>query len=376
MREMTMKAMRNQRGAAMPFVALTTVAILGMTALAVDAGMLFTARGEAQRAADAAALAGAGALIMAPQNSTRAHTAATNYGEQNLVRDELVQMEAEDITIDLAQGRVTAVVRREASRGNAVTTWFARVLGTTEVDVDARAVAEVQDAGRARCVKPFAIPDRFDDVDGDGVFDPEDSYDPHVHGYGSDWRNSGSPGSDGLGYHNDIGRAVALKEGGAGNHQPSWYYPWDMPLGGGPTTGADRYRWNIANCNPNIISIGEEYMVETGNMQGPTRHGTEDAMALDGNALWDAFNNEVSGSGEGNNWEASKRIVTIPVFDPSRTFDPGNQPIEFSNFIAVFVQSITGNGNGQRVNGFILPAKGLGGGSGTGPGIKVVRLIE
>ncbi len=372
-----MDAMRNQRGAAMPFVALTTVAILGMTALAVDAGMLFTARGEAQRAADAAALAGAGSLISAPANATRAHATAKQYGEQNLVRDELVQMTDEDITIDLAQGRVTAVVRREASRGNAVATWFASVFGTTEVDVDARAVAEVQNAGRARCVKPFAVPDRFNDVNGNGQFDPEDSYEPHVHGYGSDWRNSGSPGSDGLGYYNDIGRAVSLKEGGAGAHQPSWYYPWEMPQGGGPETGAARYRWNIGNCNPNIISIGEEYQVETGNMQGPTRQGTEDAMALDGNALWDAYNHEVSGSGEGNNWEASDRIVIIPVFDPSREFNPGTQPIKFSNFIAVFIQSVTGNGNNQRVNGFILPAVGLGGGGGgTGPGIKVVRLIE
>jgi Flp pilus assembly protein TadG len=368
--------LRNQRGAAMPFVALVTVALLGMTALAVDSGMLFTARGEAQRAADAAALAGAGSLISAPANASRAHATAKTYGEQNLVRDELVQMTDEDITIDLAQGRVTAVVRREASRGNAVTTWFARVFGTTEVDVDARAVAEVQNAGRARCVKPFAVPDRFNDVNGNGEFDPEDSYEPHTHGYGSDWRNSGSPGSDGLGYHNDIGRAVSLKEGGAGNHQPSWYYPWEMPQGGGSETGAARYRWNIANCNPNIIAIGEEYQVETGNMQGPTRQGTEDAMALDGNALWDAYNHEVSGSGEGNNWEASDRIVIIPVFDPSRQFNPGTQPVEFTNFIAVFIQSVTGSGNNQRVNGFILPAVGLGGGGGTGPGIKVVRLIE
>lgn len=372
------RTFRNERGSVMPFVALVTVALLGMTALAVDSGMLFTARGEAQRAADAAALAGAGVLITQPQNATRAHTVATNYGEQNIVREELVQMEDEDVTIDLAQGRVTAVVRREASRGNAVATWFARVFGTTEVDVDARAVAEVQDAGSARCVMPFAIPDRFNDVDGDGEFDPEDSYDPYVHGYGTDWRNQGSQGDDGLGYSNDIGRAVALKEGGPGMHQPSWYYAWEIPQAdGSPETGASRYRWNIANCNPTIISIGDEYQVETGNMQGPTRQGSSDRIDLDGGAYWDGYSNEVGGSGHGNNWDASDRIVIVPVFDPSREFNPGSQPIKFSNFIAVFVQSVTGNGGSQRVNGFILPARGLGGGNGgTGPGIKVVRLVE
>lgn len=373
-----MKALRNQRGAAMPIVALVTVALLGMTALAVDSGMLFTARGEAQRAADAAALAGAGVLITQPQNATKAHAVATSYGEQNLVRDELVQMEEEDITVDLAQGRVTAVVRRDASRGNAVTTWFARVFGTTEVDVDARAVAEVQDAGSARCVMPFAVPDRFNDVDGDGEFDPEDSYDPYVHGYGTDWRNQGSQGDDGLGYHNDIGRAVALKEGGPGMHQPSWYYAWEIPQAdGSPATGASRFRWNIANCNPTIISIGDEYQIETGNMEGPAKQGSNDRMNLDGGAYWDGYSNEVGGSSHGNNWDASDRIVIVPAFDPSREFNPGTQPVTFSNFIAVFIQSVTDNGNNQRVNGFILPARGLGGGNGgTGPGIKVVRLIE
>lgn len=373
----SMKVLRNQHGAAMPFLAFTMVAILGMTALAVDTGMLFTARSEAQRAADAAALAGAGALITQPQNAARAHAVATTYGEQNLVREELVQMEPEDIAVDLAQGRVTAVVRREASRGNAVATWFAQVFGTTEINVNARAVAEVQDAGQARCVKPFAIPDRFDDVDGDGVFDPEDNYDPHVHGYGSDWRNAGNPGYDALGYTNDIGRAVSIKQGGPTYHQPSWYYAWDMPtVEGGPTTGAFRYRWNIGNCNPNIITLGEEYMVENGNMQGPTRQGTEDLMALDGGAYWDGFANHVGGSNHGNDWEGSARIIVIPVFDPSREFEPGKKPIKFTNFVGVFVQSVTGNGNNQHINGFILPASGLASSGATGPGAKAIRLIE
>jgi hypothetical protein len=183
---------------------------------------------------------------------------------------------------------------------------------------------------------------------------------------------------DGLGYTNDIGRAVALKEGGPGMHQPSWYYAWQIPqIDGAPATGAERYQWNIGNCNPTIISIGDEYMIETGNMQGPTKLGSNDLIDQDGGAYWDGYGDEVGGSRHGNNWDASERIGIIPVFDPSREFNPGSQPVKFSNFIAIFVQSVTGGGNNQRVNGFILPARGLGGGNGgTGPGIKVVRLIE
>ncbi|MGH2394838.1 MAG: pilus assembly protein TadG-related protein, partial [Candidatus Limnocylindria bacterium] len=53
----------DERGSTIVFVSLAMAALLSIVALAVDVGMLYTARGEAQRAADAAALAGAGWLI-------------------------------------------------------------------------------------------------------------------------------------------------------------------------------------------------------------------------------------------------------------------------------------------------------------------------
>ena len=53
---------RNRRGAALALVAVSLVVILGMGALAVDMGMLIKQHNDAQRAADAAALAGASAF--------------------------------------------------------------------------------------------------------------------------------------------------------------------------------------------------------------------------------------------------------------------------------------------------------------------------
>jgi uncharacterized membrane protein len=53
---------RNRHGAALAIVAISLVVILGMGALAVDMGMLIKQRDDAQRAADAAALAGASAF--------------------------------------------------------------------------------------------------------------------------------------------------------------------------------------------------------------------------------------------------------------------------------------------------------------------------
>lgn len=371
--------LNDERGSSAILVAITMTALLSAVALAVDVGMLLNSRSEAQRAADSAALAGAGSLIFDDDDEVRARNTAIQYGGLNTVRKTAVTVLPEDVDVDLALARVTARVRRTEDRGSAVATWFANVFGVSEVDIAATATAQVQPAGRATCVKPFAIPDQFLDIDGDGEFDEGiDQYDPNIHGYGSDYRNSGNPGDDGLGYVNDFGRQVDLKQGGPVNFQPSWYYPWDVPdADGAPSTGGARFRWNIANCNTAVISIGEEYWIEGGNMEGPTRHGVNDLIDLDSGAYWDTFSNAVEGSAWSPNWEGSPRIGIIPVFNPSREFDPGKNPIEFTNFLAVFFEDIQGGGQNQQVIARIMFASGIGGGNGgTGPGIRFVQLVE
>lgn len=369
----------NERGTSVILVAITMTALLSVVALAVDVGMLLNSRSEAQRAADSAALAGAGSLIVAPDDEPRARNTAIQYGSLNTVRKTAVTVLPEDVDVDLAQGRVTARVRRTGDRGSAVATWFANVFGVSEVDIAATATAQVQPAGRATCVKPFAIPDQFLDIDGDGEFDKGvDQYDPNVHGYGGDWRNPGHSGDDGQGYVNDFGRPVDLKQGGPTFFQPGWYYPWNVPnVEDAPDVGAEEYRWNIKNCNPSIISIGEQYQIETGDMDGPTRLGVTDLLGKDSGAYWDDFTNSVEGSAWAPNWEGGPRVGIIPVFDPSRDFNPGKKPVEFTNFIAVFFEDVVGGGYNQQVIARIMFASGIGGGSGgTGPGLKFVQLVE
>src|ERR1700730_7271139 len=50
---------KNERGVTIVLVAFSLLALLGLAALAIDIATLYAAHGEAQRAADAAALAGA-----------------------------------------------------------------------------------------------------------------------------------------------------------------------------------------------------------------------------------------------------------------------------------------------------------------------------
>jgi hypothetical protein len=375
--------MRDDRGSVMVVVALAMTAILSMVALVVDVGMLFTARGEAQRVADAAALAGAGSFLEDPDNPDRARDIAIQYGALNTVRAEGVEILDDDVTADMDLMRVSVVVRRTADRGSAVATWFARVFGVDEVDVAARATAEAAPAGAAICLKPFAIPDGWDDDDNDKVYDNGEYYDPTETGYGSDWRN-GVPDNNGIDpngttYDNDWGRPIKLKEGTPQKAiVPSWYFPWDIPqANGAPPSGANRYRWNIANCNTNPVYLGEEYMVENGNMKGPTRQGISDLLARDPNAHWDANADSVVGSAF-QPWKASPRVGIIPLFDPTRDVRPGKKPIVFNNFTAFWIEEM----QGDDVLGRFMYAAGIAGGNGGGGGaqeglqVKYVHLVE
>lgn len=380
------QAVRDDRGSVVVVVALAMTALLSMLALAVDIGMLFSARGEAQRVADAAALAGAGAFLECYDCSYTPDVAtdhAIEYGALNTVRELGVEILEEDVTVDMTTHRVTVVVRRTADRGSAVGTWFARVFGVEEVDVAAIATAEASPAGAAVCLKPFTLPDAWDDEDDDLAYDPGEHYDQTETGYGSDWRN-GEPSHNGIDpggttYEDDFGRPLLVKEGDAdGTLVSSWYFPWDVPqVAGQPVVGADRYRWNIANCNTSIVQLGQAYNFENGGMQGPTKQGIEGLLAKDSEAEWDVNADSIVGSAF-RPWKASPRIVKIPLFDPTQELRPGKKPIVFNNFTDFFIEGM----QGKDVIGRFLYASGLGvGTTGTGgaqeaPLLKYVHLVE
>lgn len=376
----------DDRGSVMVVVALAMTAVLSMVALAVDLGMLFASRGEAQRVADSAALAGAGAFLDCWDCSYTADVAenyAIDYGARNTVRDQGVEILPEDVTVDLTNRRVTVVVRRTADRGSAVATWFARVFGVDEVDVAARATAQASAAGAALCLKPFTLPDGWDDKNGNGQYDPGEFYDQEKTGYGSDWRDN-VPSNNGIDpngtkYTDDFGRPLLIKEGSAQETAvASWFYPWDVPqIDGQPHVGADRYRWNIEFCNTSIVNLGDEYPFETGAMQGPTKQGIEALIAKDKDARWDVNADSVIGSLY-QPWKASPRVVKIPLFDPTQKLQPGKKPIVFNNFTDFFIVGM----KGKDVIGRFLTASGIGvgstgtGGAKEGSSLKYVHLVE
>ncbi len=127
-------------------------ALIGIGALAVDLGIVWTAQSQLQTAADAAALAGVKELALGGEE--QAKQKAEGCAAYNTALGEPVALEPGDIALghwliaeseldlDSVQPNAMQVTaRRAAERNSSVTTWFAQAFGVNELDVGAQATA-------------------------------------------------------------------------------------------------------------------------------------------------------------------------------------------------------------------------------------------
>ena len=374
-----------QRGSVLIVVASAMLALTSVVALAIDVGLMTTARTEAQRAADAAALAGAGAFVGSPGNEELARVLATKFAAENRVRRQPVTVLEDDVIIDRDALTVTVYVYRNRERGDAIPTFFARVFGINEVEIAAMATAEAAPAGGINCLLPVAIPDRWYEKPNVPGNDPND-YNPEDGDIYIPWVESGSDPAvynEGFtGYaEKDLGMPIALKSNTPdGGLNPSWYYPWRPP----GQSGADDFRTNVNSCvDPSILFyVGIDVETEPGNMSGPTMQGFKDLIDLDPTARWNStlkcvVDDGYQATADGSPCRHSPRIRPVPMFDPTEAPDPGAKPFKFTNFAGIFVEKI----EGKTVYGRWLGYTGFKPASPdedhtAGPLFKVLRLIE
>ncbi len=205
---------RNERGSTIALMAVCLFAMLAMGALAIDLAVIRDARGEAQRTADAIALAGASAFrdIPIPANAVGdAQKRALTYARRNQIGQDTVDIRPavwtgnEDVTVPGAiivdqiynstipvrtittnevtlniishpdSQKVRAWVHRSGVR-----TFFAGMLARPYGHVTAMATAWASNAGpKVPCLKPFVIPDMWwesnkttQDVNGNNYMEP------------------------------------------------------------------------------------------------------------------------------------------------------------------------------------------------------------
>ena len=194
----------NQQGVIITLVAVFMLFVIGaMAALSIDVVTLYTARSEAQLAADAAALAGArvlansgmtsdptGGLILGAE--TLASAVALQVGQQsqvggrNLVAGEVVVVGFSGTPTNPCPAgnpaQTNPCITVQVQRTD-LPTFFARIWGTTKVTVTASATAEAYNPSGANalggpmppvapiCVKPWLLPNMDPSPGGTTIFD-------------------------------------------------------------------------------------------------------------------------------------------------------------------------------------------------------------
>jgi Flp pilus assembly protein TadG len=173
---------KNERGVTIVLVAFSLLALLGMAALAIDVSTLYMAHGEAQRAADAAALAGAKMFANSGYTTASATVPAADVCQTSATpgADAAANRQAEAVAAQNTVGGQPAAVQSitclfagaPANPQIAVTvqrtglpTFFGRIWGGTANSVSATAVAEAYNPSgstapiQVQGVKPWLIPD-------------------------------------------------------------------------------------------------------------------------------------------------------------------------------------------------------------------------
>jgi len=372
---------RQARGITIAMLALFIVVLFIVAALAIDIGVLYTARTSAQHAADAAALAGAYTFVQNPTASAAtiqaaATTAATNAAAQNSILGDPVSIAPSDVVVDTTNRRVTVTVSRLA--GSGITTFFAKVIGINTVGVQTVARAEVATGGGvlqgsgSMCLKPIYMPNTALSANppatacnkGETIFD-----------------SSGKLTTFALA---SLGQTVTVRPlGGGSSIVPSQWGSLDFG------SGASTYKCSIENCvnecgiSPSQVSCGTPFTVETGNMDGPTSQGFQTLIGSPADQ-WQGIGEYVSG---GVVQDTSRSLVPVVVWNNcTQTISSGKagQTVNAIGFASVF---ITGVGSGAVNGRFVYAAPcstaggsggggGGGSGGGTGPQGVAVRLVQ
>jgi hypothetical protein len=282
------------------------------------------------------------------------------------------------------------VFRNQRAGGSPLPSIFGTLVGVVNQGVRATATAEVVYGSATNCVKPFAIPDKWVEVQ-TPEWDPDDRFERYVQNGNNagallanpDIYNPPVTGDNGSGFDvtADYGLQLTIKDG---NPQqaiaPGWYYPVIINPDEGP--GGNNYRNNIATCDPTVIEPGDVLTMEPGNMIGPTRQGVSDLIALDPDASWDELPDAPGNYGvvggcmsAQNPCGLSPRVVAVPVFDPDiwdRGPSQGRSTVTVTRVIGMFIERMQGN----DVIGRLMPYPSAPyGGTGGEPGAAFVISI-
>lgn len=429
---------KNEQGITIVLVAFSLLTLLGMAALAIDVSTLYMAHGEAQRAADAAALAGA--RVFASSGYTTASTtlaasdicqtsaspgadaAANRQAEavaaQNTVSGQPAAVQSITCNTTAANPQITVTIRRTA-----LPTFFGRIWGGSANSVTATAVAEAYNPSgstapiQVQGVKPWLIPNCDPDPGNPGPSDCGAGIGSFIDSTDGSIKNNGSfvgekltlthVTSPGAPIATPVPRVLNYYRVGVPIRPPEPVCPSTSSVSCGQV-GSDDYHDNIACSSTFQFScgqvVGAGQAVTVGGGSGPhtnegTRcliHASNQGLNMGQDTLQpNGTNPPITITGGDNNpnpllqgvtnISRSDSVVTVPIYHKGGSPDlcPGgcNQTGTIVGFLQLGVTQNAAGGNG-RVEGVIVNVAGCNTGAGgtavSGGGVSPipVRLIH
>lgn len=412
----------NDLGVSIVMIAVGMVFVLGMAGLGVDLASLYVGRSQAQRSADAAALAGAQTLVAQGCTSAGgsdisqtcqdlARQRALAVGNANLIAGVSPGITSSDVTFpstSTSDPQIKVVAARDTSHSNAMPTFFVKIFGVDSANVSASAKAEAYNPSGtpgnvgAECLKPWLLPN----CDPGHTANPGNpncpGYDYFINPTTGAIQNPG-PAPTGV-----QGEAFTVKPGdpnGGATASPGKFWPVFLPAGSvatdcpacattgggsGPSSGSF-YRQNIECCNHNSIVCGQKLIQPiTGNMVGPTEQGVDclihqsgtksspTGMDLFDPASWTITAGSNNPYGLTGAIASSDSVVTIPVYDGT-VLCPGSScppttTVTIMGFIQLFIRYEDGSNSGNVLT-YVMNVSSCvqgGGGGSTGGGTIAV----
>jgi hypothetical protein len=337
-----------------------TVGLFAFTGFVIDYGEWWVARRQAQNAADAAAHAGAVALAFDSDDQTvngAAYQSAMTVATSHQIWNAPPPQGAVEIDFVCPPGFRDCVrtrVFRDTDHGNAMATTFLKLIGLNTHGVRATATARMTGANATKCLKPWMLPDKWIDENGNGEYDEDDTYD--LPGYTL----------------NDIGTQLVIHPSGGDSIVPSHY---NIINDVGASNSGSEYEDQIVKCELEGW-IGKIMSDVPGGKQGPTKHGVQELIDQDPTATWNGT------AITGPYGITSPRVIVIGMFNPEAFWDAqqnGNgDTFEIINLIALFLEDV---GNQGQITGIIV---GKGGefrpGAGTAHGeaqfLRAIHMIR
>ncbi|MNR89087.1 hypothetical protein D3C72_200410 [compost metagenome] len=278
---------RNERGATLVTTAFFATALVVFVGLVADAGLMTYQRTRMQVAADAAALAGAKALL---NGEGSAIAAAQELAMQNGFPIKANQ-------VDVKKGsRVTVAIDSPTD------SLVSRVLAATQAKAEP---------------KPPAQSASF-------LIGAQSSADLHCVELQYGTRPWGVPNTD-----FGVGREYILKQG-AGNSCDGNFQA--LALDG---NGANIYRQAILNGSKTTVKVGDMIATEPGNMNGPTVNAVNQLVGNDRTSYEQARLNP----------SRTPRVVTVVLLDPASFFNAnGRSNVKVTGFARFFITYTTNRG--------------------------------